>query len=209
MEWIFVISAILVIFLVVYIFYYIKWQSRDNTHKLDEIVLHLQGLNIQAEKIQPGSYLEKMGANFITTHVLLANKPIGIIKIFDKSVDYVNIIAVQDGYDYYYLVRLSESSRKIKRKFTIMNTVREWEKDNDYRYQVKIVDVIWNGDNYLCDKLNSDHELKRHLIDSMHPQIPIYPKEKYGYALMQIRNTLPTSDLFEALDAIGHHIKNW
>ena len=76
----------------------------------------------------------------------------------------------------------------------------------------RVVDIQWRGDDYLSQELNFDYQLKDRLLQvepkELKGSIWIFPEPKYEYTRVRTNYSLPSSDLFEAVDIIAGHIKS-
>lgn len=135
-------------------------------------------------------------------------KPAGTIGLRNKDIESVSVLARthQHGTNYYldYLVRSpltfgmdgKGKTRMIKRKSSPL-----WG---------KVISIEWKGDESLAQGLNYDTYLNNLLLQAA-PRggVKIFPEPRSEYARIRTRYSLPSADMFEALEMIARHVKSW
>lgn len=152
--------------------------------------------------------LEEGGEQYNGLKGSWGEKPVGAITLSGKNIESINVIGVatQQGANYYldYLVKspltlgmeTSEKTKMSKRKSSPL-----WG---------KAVSIDWKGDNSLAQGLNFDSYLNDLLLQA-DPKgtIQIFPEPKSEYARIRTQYSLPSADMFEALEIIAGHVKSW
>ncbi|MEE8373393.1 MAG: hypothetical protein V3R87_06745 [Dehalococcoidia bacterium] len=134
-----------------------------------------------------------------------------VIRIADRSIDYVSVVSVssQYGTNYYleYMVMSPGHTGQTKLKKTKM--IRKKKP----RIWGKVVDIEWRGDPHLSGRLNFDYDLKHKLLQldrsALKGGITIIPEPKHGHTRIRTGYQLPSPALFKAVDAIAKHVKSW
>jgi len=183
----------------------LRKRKKAGPENVEQFLQHLQGMGVKASPLEKGVEEEKVGVSRAS-----GQKSEKIIKIEGRNIDYINVISVasQYGVRYFldYLVKTRSWPGKTKRKKTKMVT----KKSSAIRG--KVVDIGWEGDDYLSQSLNYDSRLKDKLLqvepDKLMGSIWIFPEPRYEYARVRTSYLLPSSELLEAIDIIAGHIKS-
>ena len=70
----------------------------------------------------------------------------------------------------------------------------------------------WKGDKSLAPSLNFDYILKDKLLQSnlnTLRSVWLFPEPKQGYTRIRTAYSLPSPEIFGAMDIIARHIKSW
>jgi len=206
MDWESVISLIIALLVVVAFPLALRRRKKASAQKREELYQHLKEIGVKASLVEEGSDKEKIGLSRTS-----GQKSEGIIALQDKNIDSVNIIsaASQYGTNYFldYLVKSSNitTNRILKKtRLTVKKSLFLWG---------KVVAMEWKGDKSLAQSLNFDYRLKDILLQrdvtGLKGSIGIFPEPKHGYTRIRTGHSLPSPEIFEALDIIAKHIKSW
>ena len=206
MDWESVISLIIALLVVVAFPLALRRRKKASAQKREELYQHLKEIGVKASLVEEGSDKEKIGLSRTS-----GQKSEGIIALQDKNIDSVNIIsaASQYGTNYFldYLVKSSNITvnRILKKtRLTVKKSLFLWG---------KVVAMEWKGDKSLAQSLNFDYRLKDILLQrdvtGLKGSIGIFPEPKHGYTRIRTGHSLPSPEIFEALDIIAKHIKSW
>jgi len=206
MDWESVISLIIALLVVIAFPLALRRRKKASAQKREELYQHLKEIGVKASLVEEGSDKEKIGLSRTS-----GQKSEGIIALQDKNIDSVNIIsaASQYGTNYFldYLVKSSNitTNRILKKtRLTVKKSLFLWG---------KVVAMEWKGDKSLAQSLNFDYRLKDILLQrdvtGLKGSIGIFPEPKHGYTRIRTGHSLPSPEIFEALDIIAKHIKSW
>ena len=188
------------------IFFALRSRRKSGPQKVTELYEHFRGIGIDAVVLEENaeqSEISKKGS--------WGQKPMGTIKLRSKNIDSINVIGVasQYGVNYYldYLVNISGFlGRSQQRKKTKMSAKKL------KAYQGNLLQITWKGDELLSRRLDYDYQLKDKLsqIDEkmLKGGITILPELKYDMARVRTNYNLPTTELFESIDAVAGHVRS-
>jgi hypothetical protein len=206
MDWESIISLIIALLVVVAFPLALRRRKKASAQKREELYQHLKEIGVKASLVEEGSDKEKIGLSRTS-----GQKSEGIIALQDKNIDSIHIISVasQYGTNYFldYLVKSSNitTNRILKKtRLTVKKSLFLWG---------KVVAMEWKGDKSLAQSLNFDYRLKDILLQrdvtGLKGSIGIFPEPKHGYTRIRTRHSLPSPEIFEALDIVAKHIKSW
>jgi len=206
MDWESIISLIIAILVVIAFPLAFRRRKKASIQKGEELCQHLEEMGVKASLVEKGSDKEKIGLSRIS-----GQKSEGIIALQDKNMDSINIISAtsQYGTNYFldYLVKSSNitANRILKKtRLTVKKSLILWG---------KAVAMEWKGDKSLAQSLNFDYRLKDRLLqrdlNDLKGSIRIFPEPKHGYTRIRTSYSLPSPEIFGALDIIARHIKSW
>jgi len=201
-----IISLIIAILVVIAFPLAFRRRKKASIQKGEEFYQHLKEIGVKASLVEKGSDKEKIGLSRIS-----GQKSEGIIALQDKNMDSINIISAtsQYGTNYFldYLVKSSNitANRILKKtRLTVKKSLFLWG---------KAVAMEWKGDKSLAQSLNFDYRLKDRLLqrdlNDLKGSIRIFPEPKHGYTRIRTAYSLPSPEIFGALDIIARHIKSW
>jgi len=201
-----IISLIIALLVVIALPLAFRRRKKASTQKREELYQHLKEIGVKASLVGKGNEREKIGLSRTS-----GQKSEGIIALQNKNIDSINIIsaASQYGTSYFldYLVKSSNitANRTVKKtKLTIKKSLILWG---------KVVAMEWKGDKSLAQSLNFDYRLKDRLLQrdvtGLRGSIGIFPEPKHGYTRIKTSYSLPSPEVFDALDIIARHIKSW
>jgi hypothetical protein len=184
----------------------LRRRKKASAQKREELYQHLKEIGVKASLVEEGNEREKIGLSRAS-----GQKSEGIIALQDKNIDSINIISVasQYGTSYFldYLVKSSNitANRTVKKtRLTVKKSLFLWG---------KVVAMEWKGDKSLAQSLNFDYRLKDILLQrdvtGLKGSIGILPEPKHGYTRIRTGHSLPSPEIFEALDIVAKHIKSW
>jgi len=206
MDWESIISLIIALLVVVAFPLALRRRKKASAQKREELYQHLKEIGVKASLVEEGNETKKIGLSRAS-----GQKSEGIIALQDKNIDSINIIsaASQYGTNYFldYLVKSPNitATRILKKtKLTVKKNLFLWG---------KVVAMEWKGDKSLAQSLNFDYRLKDRLLQrdviGLKGSIGIFPEPKHGYTRIRTGHSLPSPEIFEALDIIARHIKSW
>jgi len=206
MDWESIISLIIALLVVIALPLALRRRKKASAQKREELYQHLKEIGVKASLVEEGNEREKIGLSRAS-----GQKSEGIIALQDKNIDSINIIsaASQYGTNYFldYLVKSSNitASRTVKKtRLTVKKSSFLWG---------KVVAMEWKGDKSLTQSLNFDYRLKDKLLQrdvtGLKGSIGIFPEPKHGYTRIRTGHSLPSPEIFEALDIVARHIKSW
>lgn len=206
MDWESIISLIIALLVVIAFPLALRRRKKASAQKREELYQHLKEIGVKASLVEEGNEREKIGLSRAS-----GQKSEGIIALQDKNIDSINIIsaASQYGTNYFldYLVKSSNitASRTVKKtRLTVKKSLFLWG---------KVVAMEWKGDKSLAQSLNFDYRLKDILLQrdvtGLKGSIGILPEPKHGYTRIRTGHSLPSPEIFEALDIVAKHIKSW
>jgi hypothetical protein len=206
MDWESIISLIIALLVVIAFPLALRRRKKASAQKREELYQHLKEIEVKASLVEEGSDKEKIGLSRTS-----GQKSEGIIALQDKNIDSIHIIsaASQYGTNYFldYLVKSSNitTNRILKKtRLTVKKSLFLWG---------KVVAMEWKGDKSLAQSLNFDYRLKDILLQrdvtGLKGSIGIFPEPKHGYTRIRTGHSLPSPEIFEALDIIAKHIKSW
>jgi len=206
MDWESIISLIIALLVVIALPLALRRRKKASAQKREELYQHLKEIGVKASLVEEGNEREKIGLSRAS-----GQKSEGIIALQDKNIDSINIIsaASQYGTNYFldYLVKSSNitASRTVKKtRLTVKKSSFLWG---------KVVAMEWKGDKSLAQSLNFDYRLKDILLQrdvtGLKGSIGILPEPKHGYTRIRTGHSLPSPEIFEALDIVAKHIKSW
>ncbi len=201
-----IISLIIALLVVIALPLAFRRRKKASVQKREELYQHLKETGVKASLVEKGNEREKIGLSRIS-----GQTSEGIIALQDKNIDSINIIiaASQYGTSYFldYLVKSSNitANRTVKKtKLTVKKSFILWG---------KVVAMEWKGDKSLAQSLNFDYRLKDRLLQrdvtGLRGSIGILPEPKHGYTRIKTSYSLPSPEVFDALDIIARHIKSW
>lgn len=206
MDWESIISLIIALLVVIALPLALRRRKKASAQKREELYQHLKEIGVKASLVEEGNEREKIGLSRTS-----GQRSEGIIALQDKNIDSINIISVasQYGTNYFldYLVKSSNitASRTVKKtRLTVKKSLFLWG---------KVVAMEWKGDKSLAQSLNFDYRLKDILLQrdvtGLKGSIGILPEPKHGYTRIRTGHSLPSPEIFEALDIVAKHIKSW
>jgi hypothetical protein len=206
MDWESIISLIIALLVVIAFPLALRRRKKASAQKREELYQHLKEIGVKASLVEEGNEREKIGLSRAS-----GQKSEGIIALQDKNIDSINIISVasQYGTSYFldYLVKSSNitANRTVKKtRLTVKKSLFLWG---------KVVAMEWKGDKSLAQSLNFDYRLKDRLLQhdaiGLRGSIGIFPEPKHGYTRIRTGHSLPSPEIFEALDIVAKHIKSW
>jgi hypothetical protein len=206
MDWESIISLIIALLVVIALPLALRRRKKASAQKREELYQHLKEIGVKASLVEEGNEREKIGLSRTS-----GQRSEGIIALQDKNIDSINIISVasQYGTNYFldYLVKNSNitASRTVKKtRLTVKKSLFLWG---------KVVAMEWKGDKSLAQSLNFDYRLKDILLQrdvtGLKGSIGILPEPKHGYTRIRTGHSLPSPEIFEALDIVAKHIKSW
>jgi hypothetical protein len=183
----------------------LRKRKKEAPHKLEEFLGHLSQLGVKAFLLEKGTAEEKVGVGRAS-----GQRAEGVIRLEEKNVAFINVVSLtsQYGVNYFlnYLVKSPGGLGKEKRRRTRM------VKKRSSVFRGRVVDIEWQGDDYLSRGLNMDYRLKDYLLqaepDELKGGIWVFPESKHEYARIRTGYVLPSSHFFEAIDIIAGHIKS-
>jgi hypothetical protein len=206
MDWESIISLIIALLVVIALPLALRRRKKASAQKREELYQHLKEIGVKASLVEEGNEREKIGLSRTS-----GQRSEGIIALQDKNIDSINIISVasQYGTNYFldYLVKSSNitANRILKKtRLTVKKSLFLWG---------KVVAMEWKGDKSLTQSLNFDYRLKDILLQrdvtGLKGSIGILPEPKHGYTRIRTGHSLPSPEIFEALDIVAKHIKSW
>jgi len=205
MDWESIIGLIIAILVVIAFPLAFRRRKKAGSQKGEELYQHLEEMGVKASLVEKGSDKEKIGLSRIS-----GQRSEGIIALEDKNIDSINIISAtsQYGTNYFldYLVKSSNitANRILKKtRLTVKKSLFLWG---------KAVAMEWKGDKSLAQSLNFDYILKDKLLQSnLNPlrSVWLFPEPKQGYTRIRTAYSLPSPEIFGAMDIIARHIKSW
>jgi hypothetical protein len=206
MDWESIISLIIALLVVIAFPLALRRRKKASAQKREELYQHLKEIGVKASLVEEGSDKEKIGLSRTS-----GQKSEGIIALQDKNIESIHIISVasQYGTNYFldYLVKSSNitANRILKKtRLTVKKSLFLWG---------KVVAMEWKGDKSLAQSLNFDYRLKDILLQrdvtGLKGSIGIFPEPKHGYTRIRTHHSLPSPEIFEALDIVAKHIKSW
>jgi len=206
MDWESIISLIIALLVVIALPLALRRRKKASAQKREELYQHLKEIGVKASLVEEGNEREKIGLSRTS-----GQRSEGIIALQDKNIDSINIISVasQYGTNYFldYLVKSSNitANRILKKtRLTVKKSLFLWG---------KVVAMEWKGDKSLTQSLNFDYRLKDRLLQrdvtGLKGSIGIFPEPKHGYTRIRTGHSLPSPEIFEALDIVAKHIKSW
>ncbi len=201
-----IISLIIALLVVIAFPLALRRRKKADPQKREDFYQHLKEIGVKASLVEEGNEREKIGLSRTS-----GQKSEGIIALQNKNIDSINIIsaASQYGTSYFldYLVKSSNitANRTIKKtRLTVKKSLILWG---------KVVAMEWKGDKSLAQSLNFDYRLKDRLLQrdvtGLRGSIGILPEPKHGYTRIKTSYSLPSPEVFDALDIIARHIKSW
>ena len=205
MEWDNILPTIIMLLAAIGLPLALKSRKKGGQKKTDELYQHLQGIGIRASIFEKDISLEKTAEKRSKKQ-----KSVGTIKLTNREIDSIDVtgIASQYGVNYFldFLVRsasLTGSESKKKTRMVKKRSSTLWG---------KTVDIEWEGNEFLAQKLNFDYRLKDRLLQAdlkaLHSKIEIFPEPENKHVRIRTSYFLPAPDLFEILDNIARHIKS-
>ncbi len=185
----------------------IVWTKKQTSKRLVELANHLNEFGVRTVLLTKNDEQPRIENRDFWRYT---SRSKDILEIKGKGINYIFVDCLMGkNVTYYYLNYVVQStiwldSRPIKGARLV--------KKRRFLFVGKVLDIEWRGDESLANILNSDYILKAKLIGSRHINrltcnIVIYPKPSYGYYKIRIRYFLPEADFFEALDAVGRHLR--
>jgi len=205
MDWDSIISLIFAILVVIAFPLAFRRRKKAGHQKREELCQHLEEIGVRVSLIEKGSEKEKIGLRRAW-----GQRSEGIIALEDRNIDSINVISVasQYGTNYFldYLVKSPNitTNRTLKKtRLTVKKSLFLWG---------KAVAMEWKGDKSLAPSLNFDYILKDKLLQSnlnTLRSVWLFPEPKQGYTRIRTAYSLPSPEIFGAMDIIARHIKSW
>jgi len=174
--------------------------------KREEFCQHLEETGVEGPLLEKGSDQEKIGLSRFS-----GQRSEGIIKLKDGNIDLVNVISVTSQYGTSYFLDYLVKSPNITGKRLLKKT--RLIRKRSQPFWGKVVAIEWRGDESLAQSLNFDYSLEDKLLQSdaksFRGSIWIFPEPKHGYTRIRTAYSLPSPEVFKAIDIIAKHIKSW
>ena len=109
-------------------------------------------------------------------------------------------------------VSLRKSIRELANRFLITKTVKLWFK-REKGIWGRVTDLRWKGDATLAQKLNSDSDLRKEMLESLRSNknlwdTYIFYTKRLNSAVIRIPYFVPNAAEFAIVNKIAHHIKS-
>lgn len=185
--------------------FFLSKRKKEGHKKYEEYRRHLLGIGVRFAELDKESEQARFGKK-----ISRAQKVEGVVALEERNIDFIIVgsVASQYGVNYFieYLVKSTFHLRERSLKKTKM--VRK----KASLFGVKVVDIVWKGDQYLAQKLNLDYELKHRLLQAdlnkFKGSILIIPERKHGYTRIKTNFNLPSPDMFYAIDSVAKYLKS-
>lgn len=185
--------------------YFISKRKKDAPKKIQTFDQHLLGMGVKFDELDKNSELKELGIK-----LSLGHKPEGFFALKGRNIDFILVtsVASQYGVNYYieYLIKSNFDLRKEPARKTRMG------KKKKSLFGSEVVDIVWTGDSYLSQRLNMDYDLKYRLIQAVSKEfksgILIEPDPKHGFTRIKTNYSLPSQEIFGAIDSIARYVKS-
>ena len=185
--------------------FFLSKRKKAAPKKIQEFNQHLLGMGIKFEELD-----KKSGPKEIGIKLSLGHKSEALLALKDRNIDFILVtsVASQYGVNYYieYLMKSDFSLRREPPKTTKMG------KKKGSLFGSEVVDIVWKGENYLSQRLNMDYEIKHQLMQAVSKKfkggIVIEPDTKHGFTRIKTNYSLPSHEIFGAIDSIARYVKS-
>ncbi|NIM57358.1 MAG: hypothetical protein GTO16_00230 [Candidatus Aminicenantes bacterium] len=185
--------------------FFLSKRKKEGHKKFEEFRRHLLGIGVRFAEVDKESEQAKLGKN-----VSKAQKVEGVFALEERNIDFIIVASVASQYEVNYFIEYMVKSTFHLREESLKKTRMIKKKGSLFR--TKVVDVIWKGDQYLAQKLNLDYELKHRLLQAdlnkFKGSILIIPERKHGYTRIKTNFSLPSPDMFYAIDSVAKYLKS-
>ncbi|MBN2186678.1 MAG: hypothetical protein JW732_04420 [Dehalococcoidia bacterium] len=184
----------------------LRRRKKTGLQKRQEFYQHLKESGVEGSLLEKGSDQEKIGLSRFS-----GQRSEGLIKLKAGNIDLINIISVTSQYGTSYFLDYLVKSPNITGNRVLKKT-RSVRKKNQL-FGGKVTAIEWRGDESLAQSLNFDYNLKDRLLQSdaknFGGNIWIFPEPEHGYIRIRTIYSLPSPEIFKAIDIIAKHLKSW
>jgi len=206
MDWNSILSVVIAVLVIIALPLALHKRKKAGPAKREEICRHLQEMGIEASLIEKGSVKEKIGLSRSSVQ-----RSEGVIKLKDGNIDFLNVISAASQYGTRYFLDYLVKSPNITGKRLLKKTRLIRKKSQPF--WGKVVAIEWKGDESLAQSLNFNYPMKDKLLRSdvkdFRGSVWIFPEPKHGYTRIRTTYSLPSPEIFKAMESIAKHIKSW
>ena len=185
--------------------FFLSKRKKEGHKKFEEFHRHLLGMGVRFAELDKESEQAKLGKK-----ISRAQKTEGVVALEERNIDFIIVASVASQYGINYFIEYLVKSTFHLREDSLKKT--KMVKKKGSLFGSRVVDIVWQGDQYLAQKLNLDYELKHRLLqaglDKFKGSILIIPESKHGYTRIKTNFNLPSPDMFYAVDSVAKYLKS-
>lgn len=185
--------------------FFLSKRKKEGHKKFEEFHRHLLGMGVRFAELDKESEQAKLGKK-----ISRAQKTEGVVALEERNIDFIIVASVASQYGINYFIEYLVKSTFHLREDSLKKT--KMVKKKGSLFGSRVVDIVWQGDQYLAQKLNLDYELKHRLLqaglDKFKGSILIIPESKHGYTRIKTNFNLPSPDMFYAIDSVAKYLKS-
>jgi hypothetical protein len=206
-RWVSIVGALFAVLLGLIIPLIVRRKKQEEaTNKLEKLYLHLQMLGVEVSRVRKGDERETIGLARAS-----GQKSEGLIQLEDRNIDYINVVSISSQYGTRYFIDYLVKGSNIITERALKKT--RLTKKRSPPIGGKVVAIEWKGDDALTQSLNLDYSLEDKVLRAdmkdFKGNIGIFPEPKHGYARVRTDYSLPSAEIFEAINNIARHVKSW
>ena len=206
-KWVSIVGALFAVLIAIILPLIARRREKEEaTNKIEEIYRHLRALRVEVPPVEKGDEREKIGLARAS-----GQKSEGLIELEDRNIDSINIVSISTQYGTRYFIDYLVKGSNIMGERALRKT-RLTRKKRPPLWG-KVVAIDWKGDDSLAQSLNLDYSLEDKLLradmSAFKENIGIFPEPKHGYARIRTDYSLPSAEIFEAINGIARYVKSW